>query len=84
MIARKDGKSQVGMLRDATTDAVDLRMADGETIHVPVDQIIQRRFIETSLMPEGLVDGLKPVEFADLVAYLMSLKPAVGPVGSAN
>ena len=33
-----------------------------------------RRVGEVSTMPTGLADGLTPVEFADLVAYLMSLK----------
>jgi hypothetical protein len=37
-------------------------------------QIKTRKFSDISLMPEGMQTGLKPEEFADLIAYLVSLK----------
>ena len=73
-IARTDGSILTGLPRAATLDAVNLALADGQIVRVARDQISQERTAEASVMPEGLVDGLKPVEFADLVAYLLTLK----------
>jgi hypothetical protein len=38
------------------------------------DDIKEREHSKLSVMPEGLHTGLKPEEFADLIAYLESLK----------
>ena len=75
VIARADGATLNGLIRAESAGGVDLALADGQVVRVAHDQIAQRRLGEASVMPDGLVDGLKPTEFADLIAYLMSLKP---------
>jgi len=73
-VARQDGTTTTGLPRRETAEAIELVQTDGQVVLIPARSISQQRPSEASVMPEGLVDGLKPVEFADLIAYLMSLK----------
>ena len=76
LIAKRDGTVVTGLLRleaDAHLDMVD---AEGKPFRVAKSEIDQRKVGEVSLMPAGLVDSLSPVEFADLIAFLVSLKAA--------
>ena len=82
VVDRVDGTTAEGLLRSDTTGGVELITADGRSVQIPVDQIARKRVGEASMMPEGLVDALKPVEFADLVAYLAGLKQVTPTVGS--
>jgi hypothetical protein len=41
-----------------------------ETIVVPKDEIDSRRQSGVSMMPEGVIEQLRPDELRDLVAYL--------------
>ena len=83
-IAQADGTIVTGLIRAENAEAIELVLADGTTRKVAAREVTQRRTAEASTMPEGLVDGLQPVEFADLVAYLMSLKPPTRALGRAN
>ncbi len=74
VVARLDGTTVEGLVRGETAEGIELATADGRSVRIPADQVGQKRTSETSTMPEGLVDTLKPVEFADLVAYLGSLR----------
>ncbi len=76
VIARKDGTTLAGLLRAEADDHLDLVDAEGRPTRVEKAAIERRAVGEASLMPTGLVDGLSPVEFADLIAYLTSLKGA--------
>jgi len=82
VVDRNDGTTAEGLLRSDTTAGVELTTADGRSVRIPAEQVAQKRISEASIMPEGLVDGLKAVEFADLVAYLASLKQVTPTVGS--
>ncbi|WP_435017528.1 HEAT repeat domain-containing protein [Tundrisphaera sp. TA3] len=75
LIARKDGTLAAGVLRAESDAEVELVDAEARPIRIRKDQIDERKLGEVSIMPAGQVDGLTPAEFADLVAYLMSLRP---------
>ena len=69
-ITLKDGRVLNGLVRNANERTV--------TVISPAEQpTLERRAVESinlaeqSMMPEGLVDGLKPDELRDLIAYLM-------------
>ncbi len=72
----KDGKVLTGLVRSETETEIELVDADAQGDSIPKDQVEERRVSDVSLMPKGLVDTLTPVEFADLISYLQSLKTA--------
>ena len=76
LIAKTDGQVVTGLLRVETEEHLDLIDADAKTTRVMKVAIDERRVGDVSLMPTGLVDTLSKDEFADLIAYLMSLKAA--------
>ncbi len=74
VIGKNDGTIVTGLLRAETDTYLDLADAEGRPTRVAKADIEARKVGEVSLMPTGLVDSLSPVEFADLIAYLSSLK----------
>ena len=78
-LATKDGRVLSGIARDETPAGLVLVDADGKRNTVRADEIEDRKFAETSLMPAGLAVGISPPEFADLIAYLETLRSA-GPI----
>jgi quinoprotein glucose dehydrogenase len=69
-----DGDEVLGMIRAETTDALSLQPAGGEPMLLPKSRIRSRHPTTQSLMPEGLEGSLALDDFADLVAYLESLR----------
>ena len=63
-----------GVIKGETADTVTLRDSSGREHKIPRAAIKSRRNSSLSLMPEGLHQGLSPEEFADLIAYLATLK----------
>ena len=47
----------------------------GQEFIIPKSDIISRNQVETSMMPEGLLDNLTKDEVRDLIAYLRTEKP---------
>ncbi len=76
IVARKDGAVVTGVVRGENETHVELVDGEAKLIRIPRSDIEARRVGDTSIMPAGQVDGLAPVDFADLVAYLTSLKSA--------
>jgi putative heme-binding domain-containing protein len=74
IIRTKKGRVEAGAVREETDDQLTLVDSAGEKIIIKKSDIERRKFSDVSLMPEGLHTGLKPEEFADLIAYLVSLK----------
>lgn len=70
----KAGDTLVGFLSSETEENVTVRMAGGISRSVKASEIKSRKELEDSLMPAGLAGLLHPLELADLVAYLESLK----------
>jgi putative heme-binding domain-containing protein len=74
LVRTKAGKLIAGSVRGETEADLTLLDANGVKSVVKKADIKQRKLSDLSLMPEGLHASLKPEEFADLIAYLQSLK----------
>ncbi|MFM8420859.1 MAG: HEAT repeat domain-containing protein [Verrucomicrobiota bacterium] len=69
-----DDESISGMIRSETASEVVVQPAAGDPIRLLKSRIRRRTSTGRSLMPDGLGDGLTPEAFADLLAYLASLR----------
>ena len=71
-IITTDGKTFSGLVREEG-DSLRIFDADRETL-LPKSKIDERTVVKKSLMPEGQEQQLSREEFADLIAYLLSMK----------
>jgi len=76
IVRLKDGDAQSGVVKGETDTEVTLYDPAAQKIVIKKTDIASREHSKLSLMPEGLQTSIKPEEFADLVAYLESLKEA--------
>jgi putative heme-binding domain-containing protein len=74
----KDGKVHTGVLLKRTAEELQLVDAEGKLVRLPLAEIDQEQRPGTSLMPAGLHKTVKAEQFADLIAYLETLKQAEG------
>lgn len=74
ILRMKDGDVLSGVVKGETDKEVTLFDASATKQQVAKEDIKEREHGKLSLMPEGLQLSLKPEEFADLVAYLETLK----------
>jgi len=77
IIRTKDGNVQAGVVRRETDAEVTLYDSSANKIVVRKADIDVRKTSKVSVMPEGLQAGMSHQQFADLIAYLMSLKEPV-------
>jgi putative membrane-bound dehydrogenase-like protein len=70
----KDGDVLDGIRVSEDKDAIVLRRANVEDLRIAQKDIRKAGFTKVSMMPEGLLDALKPEEVSDLFAYLKTLK----------
>lgn len=75
-----DGRVLNGVVKGETPAALTLADADLRTHTVRLQDVESRRVSALSPMPDGLVDRLSPDRFADLIAYLESLRGGVKPM----
>jgi putative membrane-bound dehydrogenase-like protein len=73
-IITAEGKVLQGLVKSDTDAGLELLDAEGKLISIPADQIDERETSNLSLMPNGLKDGMTLEDFANIVAYLESLK----------
>jgi putative heme-binding domain-containing protein len=73
VVTTTDGRVFNGLLKQKTDQGVELAVA-GKRLTLTWEEIDNFRENHTSGMPEGLVDHLSPEQFADLIAYLRSLR----------
>jgi putative membrane-bound dehydrogenase-like protein len=73
-VETKDGESFSGLLKGETAEEVQLVDSVGQLHRIPKPRISSRQSSALSLMPEGLHTALTLEQFADLLAYLESLK----------
>jgi putative heme-binding domain-containing protein len=73
-VGTKSGDTVVGFISSETAERITIRMAGGITRDLKPSEIKSRKELDLSLMPAGLAGLLHPLELADLVAYLESLK----------
>jgi putative heme-binding domain-containing protein len=67
----KDGTQVAGFTAFLSADGVIVQTVAG-THRLAESDIVRREESKVSLMPAGLLTGLKPSELADLLAYLKS------------
>ena len=78
VVITKDGKTHTGVLREQTDDELELLDAEARLVRIPLGEIDEQKRGKASLMPTGLYKTVKADEFADLIAYLATLKQAEG------
>lgn len=83
-IALSSGRILSGIVKDESARQIALAGPDGHRVLVAKAEIEERRTSTVSLMPEALNSQMTREEFADLIAYLETLRPAgrLGTVGS--
>ena len=74
VIATADGKVLTGILKSETGDAIEIEDVDAKRIKIAKADVDDRKKSDVSLMPNGLAEGLSKQDFADLIAYLETLK----------
>lgn len=74
-IVTTEGKTFVGLAVYQSVDGITLRTSQNQTVRIEAEKIEIRRQLNTSVMPAGLLKGLKPRDLADLYAYVRSLSP---------
>jgi putative heme-binding domain-containing protein len=80
IVSTRDGKVLSGVVRTETENMLELADSDARTTQVAKSDIEVRRTANVSIMPAQLAENVTPTEFADLIEYLMSLRPK--PAGS--
>jgi putative heme-binding domain-containing protein len=87
IIATADGRVLTGLVKNETSDRLTLIDAEAREQLVRKAEVMERKFADVSIMPEGLAARLLRPQFADLIAYLESLRspdqptPGSGTVG---
>ena len=76
VVATADGRVLNGLVKTDNADGLEIQDAEGKKTHVPKADIEDRKNSDVSLMPNGIVEGITPQDFADLIAYLETLKDA--------
>lgn len=66
----KDGRTLNGLLREANPRTVTI-VTQAERVTAERGEIVKLETSDSSMMPDGLLESLKPEERRDLIAYLM-------------
>jgi putative heme-binding domain-containing protein len=83
VVETQDGEEHSGVVKQATADFIELVGADGKHLRLATADIRSQTTSSTSLMPDGLEAGMTPAEFADLIAYLETLRQPLSGGNSA-
>ncbi|MGI8601957.1 MAG: PVC-type heme-binding CxxCH protein [Verrucomicrobiales bacterium] len=75
VIQTSDGAALTGFIADQDARVINLRDLSGHTQSLPRDRIATQQVLPSSLMPEGLIEGLDDQTLRDLFAYLRSTTP---------
>ncbi len=83
VLALSDGRVVTGIVKAETAAEVEVETSELKRVKVAKQDIEERKRGDVSIMPNGLAEGLTPRDFADLIAYLETLrqetkKPAAG------
>jgi putative heme-binding domain-containing protein len=79
VLGMADGRVVTGLVEAETGEQLTLVDSEGRKRVISKSEIEQRKFSDISIMPEGLSTGLSMDQFADLIAYLESLRSAGQP-----
>ena len=70
----KDGNQVLGYISSETKDDITVEMMGGTMAKIKKSELVSRKGYEHSLMPAGLVSGMKQQQVVDLIEYLAGLK----------
>jgi putative membrane-bound dehydrogenase-like protein len=70
----KDGNQVLGYITSETKEDLSVKMMGGAVSKIKKTDLISKKPYEHSLMPAGLVSGMKQQEVVDLIEYLSALK----------
>jgi putative heme-binding domain-containing protein len=73
-IETRAGQVYFGIVAFFSADGVILQTGAATTVRLATPEIVSQSQTTRSLMPNGLLKGLKPEDFADLYSYLQTLK----------
>ena len=73
-IQTKSGEDAEGIVKEVTSDWTELMSGDGKRVRIAASDIQSQRTSKVSLMPQGLEAGMSLDDFANLIAYLASLR----------
>jgi putative heme-binding domain-containing protein len=76
VVATADGRVLSGLVKSDNADGIEIQDAEGKKTRIARADIEDRKTSDLSLMPNGIVEGISPQDFADLIAYLETLKDA--------
>ncbi|MEO7317599.1 MAG: PVC-type heme-binding CxxCH protein [Chthoniobacteraceae bacterium] len=82
-VGTREGGSYIGVLREETDLHLALAQADGRIVRIDKTTITARESLHTSAMPP-FATLLSPAQVADLVGWLMTLKPVPNSTAVAN
>ena len=74
LITTKDGKTYNGFITKSSSDETEVTNIAGQKVTINTPDIVERKRLETSMMPAGLVNSLSYEEFASLLTYLSEQK----------
>jgi putative membrane-bound dehydrogenase-like protein len=74
VLAVSDGRVLTGILKADTPEFVEIEDAEAKRIKVAKADVEERKVSDVSIMPNGLAEGLTKQDFADLIAYIESLR----------
>lgn len=74
LIKTRDDKSYMGFVTEESAEKVVLRNIAGQAFTLPAADIVDRKELENSMMPEGLANALSYEEFASLITFLAQQK----------
>ncbi|MBM3983887.1 MAG: c-type cytochrome [Planctomycetes bacterium] len=75
LVRTTKGETHVGIVAFQAADGLILLTGADTSVRVPTEEIAFRRTVARSLMPDGLLKGLRPRDLADLYGYLRTLTP---------
>ena len=73
-VATVEGRVFSGIITEESANAITVKRSEGATDVIPRDQIETIASTGMSLMPEGLEKGLSVQDFADLIAFVRSIR----------
>jgi putative membrane-bound dehydrogenase-like protein len=75
VLRTRDGRTLSGYLVEKDPAVVVIRGTDGQDVRVAADKIAKMKPTGTSLMPDGLLDGLDDTQLRDFFAFLRIPQP---------
>ena len=74
LITAKGNKSYMGFITEESASRVVMRDITGQVYTLKASDILTRKEMETSMMPDGLANALSYEEFASLITFLSQQK----------